>query len=786
MSEYKYENDEIAKLLKTVADEFYNEDIETRQIQIRYWQRLKYYWNNFSQVFWSDVDNSFRVWNSGEVGSGTTDQAYYDKPVNVFKAFLETIVAALSIQIPAVSCVPDDATNPLDLETAKAGDKISELLYKHNNVILLWLQALYVYCTEGMIACYTYEYESEEFGTYKTEKYKNEKEEGYFCPECKTLLDDEMFSISKEIDSQVRDEFDPKEEETELLGQKELVCPACATALDPEMPKITLSIPRFDGHTENPKSRICMEVYGGLYVKVANYAKSQAGTPYLIFMYDTHYANVLEEYQHLSGKLPRGAQNSVDPTEQYARLNVQYRGTYPQNNVTVKKCWLRPAAFNVLEDEKRDKLKEKFPEGAKIVLVNDCIADYCAEKLDDHWTLTQNPTSDYLTHEPLGEVLVNVQDIVNDLISLTIQTIEHGIPQTWVDPAFVDTDSYGQMEVIPGALTPTKTVSSGRNISEGFHSTTTAALNPEVFSFYKIVQELGQFVSGALPSLFGGAQTTGSNTASEYAMSKGMALQRLQTPWKMLTVWWKGIFGKVIPMYMKMLADKGYDERMVMKDKQGNFINVFINRAELGGSIGSVELEASEQLPISDDQQKEIVLQLMQLNNAEVFRSLAAPENLPYIKKLVRIPQFKLPGEDDRTKQYEEIAQLITEQPYFEPPDEMMNMESIYAGMGPIPPAEVSSVPIDPIVDNHQIEADICRSWLVSLAGRNAKIENEAGYRNVLLHMKAHLDELNAQMEVMQMNNTLAQEAQKPNSPGKNPSGGEKVKDETNVNAPVQ
>ena len=35
---------------------------------------------------------------------------------------------------------------------------------------------------------------------------------------------------------------------------------------------------------------------------------------------------------------------------------------------------------------------------------------------------------------------------------------------------------------------------------------------------------------------------------------------------------------------------------------------------------------------------------------------------------------------------------------------------------------------------------EICKSWLVGDAGRIAKTENEAGYRNVLLHMKAHIE----------------------------------------------
>ena len=84
---------------------------------------------------------------------------------------------------------------------------------------------------------------------------------------------------------------------------------------------------------------------------------------------------------------------------------------------------------------------------------------------------------------------------------------------------------------------------------------------------------MGQLVSGALPSLFGGAAPNSSKTAAQYAMSRAQALQRLQTPWKMLTIWWKTIFGKVIPMYMKDMVE---DERIVEKNDSGKYVNVFI------------------------------------------------------------------------------------------------------------------------------------------------------------------------------------------------------------------
>jgi hypothetical protein len=783
-------NTEIADDLKTIAEHFDKEDTVTRERQIRHWRRLKLYWNSFSQVYWSETAHDYRIY-GWDNNNRDNDQDYYDRPVNVFKAFLETIIAALSIQIPAINCVPDDATNPSDISTSKAGDKIAELVYKHNNVMFLWLNALYIYCTEGMIGCRTYSKEDKAFGTYDKEKWGEEEVESYVCPYCQSRVPDFIFSNNE------MNEFAPDEDDSALHSEIEEegpTCMECGAILDPQLQKTKLIVPRIVGVTKEPKSRICLECYGGLYIKIANYAKKQSQTPYLTFSHETHYANVLECYPDMRDEIPHGQAGSpgtYDPYEQYGRLNTQYRGEFPNEVITLQETWLRPAAFNVLDEDKYKKLKKMFPDGVCVVRANDTVCDYYAANLDDEWTLTKNPMSDYLTHEPLGELLTNIQDITNDLISLTLQTIEHGIAQTWADPAVVNFNAQRQVEAMPGTLTATKPVPGAKNISEAFHTTSTASLSPEVFNFYQIVQQLGQFVSGALPSLFGGAQGQGSSgTASEYAMAKGMALQRLQTPWKMLTIWWKDIFGKVIPLYMKNMQE---DERFVEKDDLGNFINVFLRKAEMTGSIGSIELEADEKLPITDEQQADIIMQLFNLNNDQIVQALMDPENLPFIAKIVKIPSFRLPGGEDRQKQLEEIVELVNSIPIPQPPTpEQQQADAIVmqqTGTQP-EPIEQPSVEVDPDIDNHEIEAAICRSWLIGPAGRLAKVENPDGYRNVMLHMKAHLQIVQQQMLAQAMQQQQQAEQGKTSDgqgkpPNEKPKRSENIKGAKDARTPV-
>lgn len=495
----------IERCLKTVADHFDQEDRAVRERQLRDWRRLKLLWEGFSQVWYSEVAHDWRIWDE-TAGNDDSDQAVYDKPINVFRAYLESIIAALSITVPGIKCFPDDAENPLDTTTAKAGDKISLLIYRHNNVPLLWLHALYVLATEGMVACYSYPREDVKYGTYEEPKYEDQTEEAYVCPVCNARLADDVLS------SQIQDEFQPDDEDAilhDIINEVGPTCPECAALLDLNLQKSTLVVTRLVGVTKKPKSRICMEVYGGLYVKIPNYAMKQEDIPYLMFSYETHYSNVVDRYPDLKSKFNPGGKSGLvaggmyDPYEQWARLSPQYRGEYPINNTTVRNCWLRPSSFEILPEDDAKFLKKHFPDGAKVVLVNDMYADSENESLDDCWTIMYDPMSDYLHKRPMGASLINVQEITGTIISLALQTIEHGISQTFADPGVLDFEAYTQTEVLPGGVYPA-TAKTGKTVSEGFFETRTATLSQEVLPFFQQIQTLGQLASGALPSLFGG------------------------------------------------------------------------------------------------------------------------------------------------------------------------------------------------------------------------------------------------------------------------------------------
>jgi hypothetical protein len=245
---------------------------------------------------------------------------------------------------------------------------------------------------------------------------------------------------------------------------------------------------------------------------------------------------------------------------------------------------------------------------------------------------------------------------------------------------------------------------------------------------------------GAVPALWGGAAEAGSKTAAEYSMSRAQAQQRLQITWKMLIVFWQDIFKKVIPAYIENLVE---DETYVKQDEMGSFINATIKKSEMEGRIGEVFLEASDQLPVTWAQKKDVIMKLMELNNPAILQMIASPENVELLKSGIGLEDFTVPGELDRQKQYDEIHELIHSEPYMVP----SSTPTGAIGMDGQPVMEqgeiqVPSVPIDPILDNHEVESAVCRAWLVGEVGRVAKVDNPRGYLNVLLHYKAHIDQI--------------------------------------------
>lgn len=696
----------ISRSLLALADRYEQADWYNRDRIIRQCRKRENYWNGNQFLFWSDVAHDWRNPQDflEENPQYTVDPNDYAKCVNIYAAHGEAIIAALSTGVPYTEFGPDDADLPEDIQTAKAFTSIAEILQKHNKVSWLNTRALHILYNQNYLAGYTYYHEDERYGVIKRpimgSRMMNNRT--YTCSQCGAELGGEQIDLDGE-------------------GTPPMECPTCGP-ITPYSTDTPEAISTIESYEDIPKGKQRIEIYGPTHVVIPSYSTSQESIPYLILKTEQHYAQLQKAYPDYADKIGPSGQIAID---RWARLPENYMDKTRADLTSVRQCWFRPWAYNLLGYDKEEvaELNTNFPNGCYCVIVGTVVVEVHDENLDEHWTIARSPTSNYLHAEALGQRLVPIQDMENDLDNLTYDTIRFGIPVTFFDPNILDSKKFQQSRAEPGLMYPTKPDLTG-DISKKFYQTHTATLSKEVDAFGNKLTALAQFLLGAFPSIYGGQPEGGSQTASEYSMSRAQALQRLQLIWKVLVDFWPRVVEKAVRCYAKNLSE---DESFA--EKQGNsYINIWVRKSQLTGNVGLVEAEASESFPISWAQKRDILIQLMQYKDENLNAAIFHPENTSLIARIIGFPELYIPGDEDRTKQLSEIAELLSGEPIPTGMDPMTGQ--------PMPPQ--ASVMPEPI-DNHPVHVATICAWCNGEVGQSIKKTNPAGYANVLAHHEAHI-----------------------------------------------
>lgn len=703
--------DDVKVALKEVVESLERGDNNAHTEMRAAYKKHILYWHGIQKLLQDDIsrqwltpDGFLKVHQDVKI----PDNAMGDRSINVYRAHGESIIAALTTGLPVTKFFPDDADSSEDLNTAKAASKIAELVQLRNEATIKFIYALFLMYNQGLVAAYTYHDKDKKYGVIEREVQTGMANETLpgpaTCPDCSY----------------------PFEEEDLIEGFYN--CKQCGQVIPQDEAVVQdydTEVPQFET-VEDPKSNEVIELFGPLNVKIAPYARTLADSPYLILEVEVHYSKVREIYPELFNEIkPMG-----DQTLYHRALRADYDN---KDLLTVRKVWLRPWALNILEEGKeeiRKELKSKFADGLCVTFVDKDLVDVDDDILDDHWTINANPLGERVYSDPLGAPLISIQEIRTEIVDLIVETLEKGIPQTFADPDVLDFEAYEKTPNAVGMVFPAK-AQGNQNLDNAFTQLKTANLSDETRYFLAQLEQDAQFVGGAFPSVFGGILKGGSNTASEYEMSRNQALQRLSTAWKIINNLWIKVIEKAVKSYIKNVQD---DEKMV-KPQGDSFINVWIKKEELSGKLGGVEAENSEQFPSSWIQQRGMLLEIMGFGNPMLDQALYDPENVNTVNRILAIPGIKIPGADDRDKQLAEIAELLKSGPT---PmiDQMTGMPVIDPMTGQ--PVMQSSIPIDMDVDNHGTQAYVCMAWAVSSVGRSTKEINPQGYMNVIAHMKEH------------------------------------------------
>jgi len=685
------------------------EDQSVHNEWIRKCRKLELYFNNLVDLFWDESAESWVVPNWDELEA---EGEVPPRIINIYRPHAESIVAALSVQVPSTLLFPEDADNPDDIDTAENLSNLAKIVQKHNNGQLLFIKLLTILFNQGTVFAYNY--------------FKRDKSYGYFTSFTRDVVSIPIKSLFCASCAAPLGDVRPDEPLAEVQ------CPECGAIGTPE--EVASSYPEeIEREEKKLKGRGNIDLFGPINVKTSYSARIQEHVGYLILKFDQSVALLRSVFCNpgpngepplLETIEPRTADNTYDSWVRYPSI---YLGNQPENTAIVKCVWYRNWQFELLRSESNQELiaelRKQFPNGCYVIYVNDEPAEIMAEDLDEHWTISYDPRSQALHGEPLGTNLAKVQDISAEINELELQHLEHGIAELFIASDAIDWDKYSSVQARPGQRVPTFK-EAGKSIGENFFETRTATLSPELAQISQKYDNLGEFVTGDFPTVYGG-QVAGSSTATEYTKSQSAALQRLGTIWKIAAHFWSQVIYKSTKEYASFLE---YEEKLVERDSNG-FSNTVVDPNRLTGNIGRVEPEFSDQLPVTWQQIRDFFVSIMEMKDENIMAMLSHPENFELVRKAIGVNDLFIPGSGDRNKQYREIGQLLQAAPIEQMmPDPMTGM--------PIPQLQPSVMPEE--FDNHQVEAEICQVWLVSSKGQRAKVENPMGYQNVVAHWKAH------------------------------------------------
>jgi hypothetical protein len=670
---------EVEDALRTIFTDCEAEDRDIRLDYLHTYRQLQLYARGIFDLFW---DETARDWRSFSEEEGNDE---YSRNINIFRGHMESVVAALSVKLPGTEFIPDDADDPLDIETAKGMGEVTKLIQKHNKSKLLLIKCLYLFWTQGTVFAYNSYREDPKFGTIDVPQktVRTVMNFDVFCSYCGNLLG--TVRETKPVDA--------------------LRCEVCGLVKVPEVKEYPETLEQITGYSSEPKGRVAFDFWGPLNVKVPMYAKKQEDFGYLIFKFESHYAMIKNEFNDVEDKL-RSGNPSVDAYDRYLRMMPEYRGELPSALDTISCIWIRPWMYWSIDDEEiRGWLFQNYPKGAYYMYADEELVAISDQSMDDCWTCSTDPLADFIMGEPLGKPLVPIQDMRNDLTSLSFQSIEYGIGENFVDPRVLDLQKYKESQALPGMFTAA-TARSGQTLGDGFYQTTPSRLSEEVNVFGAKLDEDGQFVTHDFPSVYGG-EAGGSKTAFEYKKSNTAALQALGLTWVKVIDLWTNLMAKAAAQYVEHMKD---DEKNVQK-VNGKWINVWIRKQQLTGKIGGVEPETSETLPLSWEAKWQLILELIQMQDPVINSVLLSPQNSTFLKQAVAMPEIKIPGENDRNKQFGEIYDIINQDP---------------------------SVGVDPDIDDHQIHMDIIKEYLTSMPGVALYKANPQVYQLIVQHYKEH------------------------------------------------
>jgi len=622
--------------LKSLLREVVHGDIDTertRQLQLA--DKYDKYMRGKQFLYPNGTGAGETLFNSQGVPDGisqTDIDGWLDYVYNLTADLGRKFRGVLGMKGPRVKAVADDADSPNDKAAKVQGDLAAKKLLadwdydgKQSELALLLWQSGTTFGYARYVA------DEERYGQTTVPKVEIREvtisPAGYICPQCGV-----------------------RSAEQQVQGA---TCPNCGAELGPGnyVEADTVPVPQFTTSVTYPNGKVALDLCDVTTVATPYTAKDCSDTPWLYYRFEEHKSRLLAVYPELREKIGDNSASALGTADGSSEAGIQVRdaaaspsalGTNRrQNRWTFTRYWIRRYVFEQVKDDKvRAYLKQQYPSGLKIVMVGDQIVDLVEERLDSVWSVCKPEASKYIWCDAYCRDVVALNDPINDAINILIETLERGIPLTFMDPQQVDPSSIDGRSAKPAEI---KWVKPGVGSNLLVQTLKTADLPDGLIPAIEFIVAKAQQVVGITPSIFGG-------DGGKDQTFRGQLLKRNQALMQLAECW----------SNMCRFAQDTFKNGALQLDKYSpeDQIRIPGMSAEPGGeapmikrgvmSQGSFHYEAEPSIPMTHGEQRDQFTDLLQ--NPMVAQSMGLFDipNRAKANDLIGFPELVVPGADLR------------------------------------------------------------------------------------------------------------------------------------------
>jgi hypothetical protein len=686
------------------------EDRYARLIEVKDVKQAEFYWGGRQYIWWSDTD---QAWNL-PTGQGTPyggsidpdDQPRFEFVTNIYQASGLTVIGAVAGAPPRIRFFPDDPDEEKDISTAEGRTKEAKLIERWNPPQLMLQDETYHAYTGGVIVYWTkYVENGETFGldsvTMLEEGQDDDLESSINCSNCGWSAPASM-------------------------ATPPVPCPQCGEILTDEdvHEEDPISFPQ-DGEPQDvPRGRQIIEVYGALNFKRPQYVNKQAEFHYCAIEKEVHYCKLRRAFPHKHEELKAGLTFGADDVfERNARLSVAENtklltqtGAQQASLATFANIWFRPDAFWMLKSKTlRDRANEIFPRGCRVEFAGRVFCRSEAQSMDDCIEVCHAMPGRGQHRNGIGTSEISVQDRLNTLSNIAMETYEFGIPITYRDSQTFSQEADAEQRAAPGLEVEVFNVGQ-TDIRSKIMQVRADSVSPDMAKHMAdLYGPITQMQTGTFPALTGAGEGA-PETLGQQSMQRDQSMGRMGVFYVPL----KQAHANIMTLACRMLEGRANGVLKVpVLSASGDFEAESLDIDAIEGEARA-HPEGDENFPELWNQQRATMMQIMDTPYGQELSK--DPGNAELFARMTGIRDLKVPGMDSWRKQLKEIAAL-TKLPQNE--DE---------AQAPIAP----DVEVDPKHDNNPVELACCKWWLNSEGGQKLKQKYPLGWQAVAEHCDQH------------------------------------------------